>query len=305
MSDFKINGTILAEYKGRDEIVHIPEDITIIGAYAFKNNHSVKEIYFPKTVQYIYEEAFRNCVNLEKVHLNDGLKDIDDFAFSFTNLSSLEVPDTVESFGYNVFEACQFTSIKLSKILERIPLQTFAYSKLERIEIPDSVLEIEASAFEHCENLKEVILPKKLSLFGLAQNYIGYVFSNCKSLERITLPEGVTEIPEATFSDCTSLKEIIIKAPHLEYIGEDCFFGCNSLKEIKLPACKTIFPSSFSTDFQDIKIYATKKTCEDNLEFYNNNLNKIVIYDSIDYFLDSNKSLSEINSIFLENSQSR
>lgn len=76
--------------------------------------------------------------------------------------------------------------------------------------------------------VRSVELPAELRVIG------EYAFNNCKSLERVTIPEGVTEIEHYAFGGCSSLKEISFPSS-LTKIGQWVFSDCASLKEVSVP----------------------------------------------------------------------
>ena len=92
--------------------------------------------------------------------------------------------------------------------------------------------------FDGCSNLKNIELPKSLVSMEAV------CFRNCTSLEKITIPEGITCLGYAfmpeyywsnrNFEGCTSLKEVNLPST-LTTIGCYTFDGCTSLKEISLP----------------------------------------------------------------------
>ena len=57
---------------------------------------------------------------------------------------------------------------------------------------------------------------------------------NSDSIRRVVIDDGVEEIGDRAFSDCTSLEEITIPNS-VTSIGEEAFSGCRSLKEITIP----------------------------------------------------------------------
>lgn len=59
--------THLIKYCGPDEIITIPEGVTIIGKAAFASCYSLREVTFPSTLKEIENLAFYNCINLEKI----------------------------------------------------------------------------------------------------------------------------------------------------------------------------------------------------------------------------------------------
>lgn len=68
--------TVVA-YNGTDAVVTIParynmRSVTKIADNAFKDNSVVKEIYFGLNISEVGTDAFRGCVNLEKITVEDG-----------------------------------------------------------------------------------------------------------------------------------------------------------------------------------------------------------------------------------------
>ncbi len=75
-------------------------------------------------------------------------------------------------------------------------------------------------------NLKDLSLPKSLEELPL--------FTDCKNLVTVTIPEKIKEIREKTFAGCTALVKVIL--PYgLEVIKERAFEACENLKSIDIP----------------------------------------------------------------------
>ena len=106
-------------------------------------------------------------------------------AFSGSNITSIVIPESVQTIGASAFHSCyELTSISLPENLKNIDFATFAYcKKLPKISIPRNVTSIGPSAFYGC-----------------------YV------LDSLTIPENVTSIGEKAFYSCSSLKTIIWNA---------------------------------------------------------------------------------------------
>lgn len=60
------------------------------------------------------------------------------------------------------------------------------------------------------------------------------MFSNCKELRELILPEGIVSINCGTFAGCSSLKKVYIPGS-LKVIGERAFYSCKKLEEIVIP----------------------------------------------------------------------
>ncbi len=61
-----------------------------------------------------------------------------------------------------------------------------------------------------------------------------YAFSECRALEEIEFPEGLTEIGDYAFRGCQALSEIRLPQG-LETIGDGAFLGCSELRHVRLP----------------------------------------------------------------------
>ena len=96
------------------------------------------------------------------------------------------------------------------------------------------VTEVEEDAFYDCNNLRQVVFNE-----GLKKIREGS-FSNCGSLQIITLPSTLTEIGRRAFESCNSLREVVFNKG-LQKIGECAFLGCTSLESsITLPSTTDI-----------------------------------------------------------------
>lgn len=116
----------------------LPESITEIGEQAFHGCRFLKTIIM-KGVAEIPKECFANCTMLENV-VHEA-KIIGEDSFYNSGITVAVIPDTVEEIKFGAFR----------------------HSKnLERVLISDSVQSISKFAFYGCNNLKEIVMPKKL-----------------------------------------------------------------------------------------------------------------------------------------------
>ncbi|GMH64007.1 hypothetical protein TrST_g7708 [Triparma strigata] len=88
--------------------VDIPEGITIIGNWSFRECSSLKYITFPTSLTTIGEFSFHRCSSLEQVDiLHTKVQTLGKFAFrSCTSLKEMKVPDSFQWFGHRVFCNC-------------------------------------------------------------------------------------------------------------------------------------------------------------------------------------------------------
>lgn len=132
-SDFKMEGSTLVRYQGKDKNVTIPDTVETIGRGAFEENKNIKLVEIPNSVENIEPYAFWGCDNLEGVDIGKGLDRVGDYAFSNCNsLKSMVLPSNVSSIGIRAFEDC---------------------IELTDITIPPQTVDIHESAFEGCSRL--------------------------------------------------------------------------------------------------------------------------------------------------------
>lgn len=68
-------------------------------------------------------------------------------------------------------------------------------------------------------------------------------FFGCSALEKVTLPESVTELHTSTFENCSSLSKVELRG--VKTIGDRAFYNCAALSEI-----------SFSLSLKEIGAFA-------------------------------------------------
>ncbi|KAK1733377.1 leucine-rich repeat domain-containing protein, partial [Skeletonema marinoi] len=119
-------------YTGREVVprhvtrVRIHESVTVIPAYAFYGNRTIKELDCHDRVKTVEEEAFANCTSLRVVRM-PGVEVIERGAFFFCDALTDVECDKLEIIGRRAFDGCKsLTSINLpsAKIVER---RAFAY----------------------------------------------------------------------------------------------------------------------------------------------------------------------------------
>lgn len=238
---------------------------------------SVKIPTFVKTIQ----NSFRDCPNLERVILNEGLEKIE--FESFNNCKKLEtitIPSTVNYLGNDTFLNNNLKSI----IIENNPLYTvegnciintinnsvvkgginpiipngisvidtkafYGNETIIDLTLPESINSISSDAYMNCINMKSLLIPKNCTLLE------GNPFKGCSSLESIQV--DIKNNKYSSLNNCnaiiendgmvlvTGCKNTIIPNEVL-IIGAGAFYECSYLKNIYLPESLTaINPYAF------------------------------------------------------------
>ena len=105
---------------------------------------------------------------------------------------------------------------------------------------------LDSECFKECTRLTSITLPEGIT--ELPQS----CFENCSSLTSVTLPKGITSLEKSCFRGCSSLTSITLPEG-ITSLGESCFRGCSSLTSITLPegitslGCECFFECSSLT----------------------------------------------------------
>ena len=187
----------------RIRAIAIGDEITAIGAYAFKGCDRFYAITIPASVTTICQGAFRSCTSLETIDLSNAinLKTINSEAFYYChNLNEVTIPSNVISIGSYAFSEC---------------------ISLKRVTLLNGVQEIGSAAFMDCNSLKYVDIPKSVTKIDAS------AFAFCSTLGNIAIPASVREIGEKAFRNCINLKTITF-APNsqLTTVGANVFNTC-------------------------------------------------------------------------------
>ena len=96
--------------------------------------------------------------------------------------------------------------------------------------------ELDCGGFASCLNLEKITIPNSVTNIG------AHAFDYCTSLTSIVIPDSVTIIDSYAFESCTSLTDVTI-GNSVTTIGESAFYGCSSLTSVTIPDSVTIIDS--------------------------------------------------------------
>ena len=206
---FKIKDAVLIQYKGKDEIVTIPDGVTTIGETAFYENEMIKKVIIPDSVTQIKRCAFQWCRNLQEVVLGKNVSTLGHRVFlGCTALTSIDFSNTkVKALSKEVFEDCKsLKSLDLSKSnITAIKEGVFSSSGLEEIILPQKLESIAERAFTHTK-ISEIVIPATAKEIS-SEAFLG-MFGGRSALKRIVF-EGTDPIKFRVNS-----------------VGDDCVIVC-------------------------------------------------------------------------------
>ncbi len=162
ISGFKIQQETLVKYFGINEVVEIPDGITVIFDGAFQDNQIITSVIIPPSVRVIGKYAFQNCKNLKTVKFAESpnLNVILEYAFfGCSSLTDIDIPHGVRTIREHTFAFCdKLSSVHFSPLLYSIEAKAFDYcTGLTSISIPRFACHIYDGAFANCKNLSSAV----------------------------------------------------------------------------------------------------------------------------------------------------
>lgn len=210
--------------------------------------------FMAETAQY-GKNLFYGCTALTSVQLPSKATTLGEYMFAeCTALTSITLPETLTALPGYIFQNCTgLTSVTIPKSVTTLGYSVFRGSGIKEIEIPAGIEAIPNWAFMDCANLTKVVFHEGLTSIGV------HSFENCTALEKVELPEGLTQLDG--FTGCTNLKEITLPGT-LESISSDAFNDCTALKSLVIPSSVTSVKFAFKGWTAEQTIYIEKSPSE-------------------------------------------
>jgi|GEM_PF-3322309 len=246
----------------------IPSGWTAI-PYGMFDSTALESIVIPNTVTSIGSYAFRNCHNLEEVTFEDRSANLTfggSIFYGDEKITEMELPTQVKftavqtsatGAGAQLFYGTGIKEFTIPSNWTAIPYGIFDSTPIESITIPKTITAIGSYAFRNCTELKEVKFEARTAALTLN----GSVFYGDASLTKIdlpsqvkftavqtsvtgagaqlfygtgikefTIPSGWTAIPYGMF-DSSALESIVIPST-ITMIGSYAFRNCHNLEEV-------------------------------------------------------------------------
>lgn len=199
---YNFAATKLITYPGRKETdtFTVPDDVEIIGDYAFYGNSWLKTVNFGTGLKTIGNSAFEDCYILAEINYpaSFGLESIGSYAFdSCQSLTSIVIPESVASIGNQAFRYCKkvaafqvdsanvaYMSDAAGALYDKAQTRLIAYpagSSQGTYEVESGVTEIESYAFGYAENLRAVRLAESVDTID------SYAFASCTGLKALEI----------------------------------------------------------------------------------------------------------------------
>lgn len=177
---FYIKDGVLQSYSGSETDVVLPEAVTAIADYAFRDNESratIATVTLGKNVKTVGANAFAGLDVLVDLVLEDEntafvKRDGAIFTFDGSMLVRFEdreaaaytLPDGTRYIGAHAFQGSKLTVVTFCDTLEYIGYNAFAGCALTEINLPESIVRVEEGAFASCTQAVDGYIPQHAEL---------------------------------------------------------------------------------------------------------------------------------------------
>ncbi|OQA86264.1 MAG: hypothetical protein BWY27_01201 [Bacteroidetes bacterium ADurb.Bin234] len=287
---------------------------TIIGICAFLRCIGLKTISIPNSVTDIQEAAFASCMNVNNLTIPNGIDSIKSTAFSDLALTALNIPSSVKYIGRNAFEGLKFTNLVIPNTVTTIDTYAFQGSLVTSVILGTSVDYVGYGAFFSCYDLYQFTCKSKTppyidpTAFGW-DDYLNTLFVPCNSKtiyettdvwkdfpnirEKFiyTITVNSNNIAWGTVSkstpNCTDTFSTLNATAKTGYIfiqwndgNTDNPRTVNLTQDTTITAIFALNNAIEDVDiFKNLKIYPNPTTNQLNIDFYQNIIKEIHIYD--------------------------
>ena len=147
-------------------------------------------------------------------------------------LSSLDLSDAkIVKGGGNYIKVKIGLSFRFYNITENDVVGFYMFyncRSLTSLKLPKTVKRIELYAMQYCKSLQKCTLPENLSEIN------DKAFANT-NLSEVTFPASLTSIKSKVFYECSNLKTLRFTSSSVPTFGQDVFEDCSKLEKVYVP----------------------------------------------------------------------
>ena len=242
-------------FNGTSTEFTVPEGVTKIKAYAFKEYAALTSVTISNNITSIGDNAFEKCSSLTGITIPNSVTSIGNYAFKGCYaITGITIPNSVTSIGNFVFVSC---------------------TNLSSVTIGTGVTAIGNYAFQFCSSLTGITIPNSVTSIGRR------AFYDCAKLTTMTV--------EATTPPTLSNEALpsIISAIYVPEESVDTYKSADGWKDFAskikaMPALKVTYLDGSVKRFDDIGSVENKANAK-TVEIFDNNMTMIDEYAFADY----------------------
>lgn len=190
--------------------VTVPTGVEEIPYGAFQSCQSLKKVTLPDSVTEIGVFAFSGCTKLAEINVPSKLEKIGYGAFNYTKIGDFAIPESVTSFGNNVFGNCG----SLTNLTGGTGIKEWHAGMI-------------GSGTRLCSDHSTNVAFKVVTIGNLVLGYQG----ECPATLTTADLNGATVIADGAFANSKKLTSIDLE---VKEIGTGAFMNCSNLTSIKL-----------------------------------------------------------------------
>ena len=205
-------------FRAEIEKITVADGVKTVGKRAFYECSKLTSITLPASVTELGYQAFSKCTALKNIALPSGIKTIRSQAFvNCTALTTFDVD--AGNMHFTSADGVLYDKAKTKLIY-------YPAGKMETtFNVPAGVHDIGSYSFSNCTTLQSITLPTGAKTIG------SRAFEGCTALQSIHLPNSISTIGGYAFSSCKALSSITFSA-NITKIGSHAFADCTGLKEV-------------------------------------------------------------------------
>lgn len=253
----------------------IPETVTEIKDYAFRQCFRMTGVTIPKSVTSLGYASFEEC-RITEISIPESISIIGGNCFSYSSLEKVEFADSVTHISAYAFSSCsKLNHVVVPENTETIGRRAFSYcTGMTEITILSKNAAIEDDAFYSANSsLVMTVLPNSKALEFAINHNVDYVLYEPPEVSgfaytvknngvlilsyngedtSVSVPAEIDGLPVISigggaFAGCTGLTNIVIPES-IRNIGKDAFSGCANLNKVSMLGQELVLEGVTSSD---------------------------------------------------------
>ena len=157
---------------------------------------------FDAQITAIPDSAFLACNNLTSIDIPDGIQSIGKNAFNGCNaIEEISIPKSITSIGSKAFYGCTGRATINCRIEDNWNDGWFREAGFSEVVIDNNITSVGCYAFYNCDNLTKVTIGERVETIRYD------AFASCDNLQEVTLPVSVKSIESSAFDSCENLSK--------------------------------------------------------------------------------------------------
>ena len=234
-------------------VVYNEQELPVSGMMSecFMNNKDVTSVCLYENIKEIPMYAFSGCA-LERIDLSEGLETIRKHAFENTgNLKEVKFPQSLRVIEESAFRHSGLSSLVLPDNIQTIGGEAFASTAIEEVSFHCADGTLQDNVFNFCEQLRCITIEEGTTT--IRPNFAG-----CKSLESLYIPASVSQLDYfalyGTRKEGNYLTSVQVDQENKKY---DSRGDCNAIVETETSTLIFACPTTvLPKDIKSIKSYA-------------------------------------------------